>query len=94
MKTASLVVIRCATPDCEWGFPMPDLGEVAVNVCYSNFIEHYVHFRDPRLLAQFYADHFAGDDDFHSAVQFASSRSAVVWNRIALTHSFRRKGVG
>ena len=43
MKTASLVDIRCSTPDCKWGFPMPDLGEVAFKVCYSDFVEHCIH---------------------------------------------------
>jgi hypothetical protein len=43
MKTASVVVIRCATPDCEWGFPMPDLGELAFGACYSDFLKHCIN---------------------------------------------------
>ncbi|PYT67374.1 MAG: hypothetical protein DMG39_24230 [Acidobacteria bacterium] len=30
------------TPDCEWGFPMPDLGEIAVKECYASFRKHCV----------------------------------------------------
>jgi len=39
---SSSFVIRCGTPDCEWGFPMPDLGEPAVEACYSSFRKHCV----------------------------------------------------
>ena len=42
METASLVVIRCSAPDCEWGFSMANLGEVAFKICYSDFVEHCV----------------------------------------------------
>jgi len=42
MKTAPHFVIRCGTPDCEWGFPMPDLGELALESCYSAFRKHCV----------------------------------------------------
>jgi len=37
---SSSFVIRCGTPDCEWGFPMPDLDEPAVEACYSSFRKH------------------------------------------------------
>ena len=36
------LAIRCGTPDCEWGFPMPNLGEVAVEACYFSFRKHCV----------------------------------------------------
>ena len=39
-ETSSSFVIRCGTPDCEWGFPMPDLGEIAFEACYSSFRKH------------------------------------------------------
>ena len=35
-------IIRCGTPDCEWRFAMPDLGESAVEACYSGFRKHCV----------------------------------------------------
>ena len=41
-ETNSSFVVRCGTPDCEWGFPMPDLGELAVEACYSGFCKHCV----------------------------------------------------
>jgi hypothetical protein len=40
MKTRAELIIRCGTPDCDWGFPMPDLGEVAVDGCYAAFLKH------------------------------------------------------
>ena len=36
------LVIRCGSPDCEWGFPMPDLGEATFKACYSSFRKHCV----------------------------------------------------
>ena len=41
-ETNGSFVIRCGTPDCEWGFSMPDLGELAVEACYSGFRKHCV----------------------------------------------------
>jgi hypothetical protein len=41
-KLSSSFVIRCGTPDCKWGFPMPDLGEIAVEACYASFRKHCV----------------------------------------------------
>jgi hypothetical protein len=32
----------CGTHDCEWGFPLPDLGEMAVKACYSSFRKHSI----------------------------------------------------
>jgi len=43
-ETSSHLLIRCGTPDCEWGFSMPDLGEMAFQACYSAFREHCVKF--------------------------------------------------
>ena len=40
MKPSPRFVIRCGTPDYEWGFPMPDLGELALDSCYSTFRKH------------------------------------------------------
>jgi hypothetical protein len=40
MKHKFSFIIRCGTPDCEWGFPMPDPGEVAFKCCYSEFRKH------------------------------------------------------
>ena len=41
-KRTNGFVIRCGTPDCEWGFSMSDLGELAVEACYSGFRKHCV----------------------------------------------------
>jgi hypothetical protein len=41
-EPSSRLVIRCGTPDGEWGFPMPDLGELAIEACYSSFRKHCV----------------------------------------------------
>ena len=30
-------VIRCGTPDCDWGKKMCDLGEEQLRLCYSEF---------------------------------------------------------
>ena len=46
------------------------------------------------LHAQLRSDHFAGHDDFHTAIQLAPSRCGVVCNGVFLPHSFRRDGVG
>jgi len=42
MKNKFSFIIRCGTPDCEWRFAMPDLGNVAVEACYSTFQQHCV----------------------------------------------------
>ena len=42
MKTSPRFVVRCGTPDCEWGFPIPDLGELALESCYAAFRKHCV----------------------------------------------------
>ena len=34
--------IRCGTPDCDWGFEMPDLSETQFKKCYAAFREHCV----------------------------------------------------
>jgi len=53
MKTAPAFVIRCATPHCEWGFPMPDMGEEAFDACYSASRKHWteVHGLTPNTAA-------------------------------------------
>jgi hypothetical protein len=30
----------CGTPDCDWGFPMPDLSKASFDSCYSDFLRH------------------------------------------------------
>jgi hypothetical protein len=35
-------VLRTELIDCEMGFPMPDLGEMAVKACYSSFRKHSI----------------------------------------------------
>ena len=40
MKGKFSLVIRCGTPDCEWGFPMSELGDV--EACFSDFRKHCV----------------------------------------------------
>ena len=39
-------VIRCGTPDCDWGKKMCDLGEEQLRLCYSEFRKHCVHRHD------------------------------------------------
>ena len=45
MENKFSFVIRCGTPDCECGFPMLDMGELAFKCCYSALRN------DPRNLA-------------------------------------------
>jgi hypothetical protein len=40
MKNKVSLVIRCGSPDCNWGFPMRDLEELAFKTCYSSFRQH------------------------------------------------------
>jgi hypothetical protein len=40
VKAGSNIVIRCGTPDCDWGFSTPDLGELALYCCYCAFRKH------------------------------------------------------
>jgi len=35
-------IIRCGTPDCDWGFCLPDLAAWRVEKCYEKFREHCV----------------------------------------------------
>jgi len=35
-------IIRCGTPDCDWGFPLPDLAPWRVEMCYAKFGLHCV----------------------------------------------------
>ena len=39
-------VIRCGTPDCEWGRKMCDLGEEQLLLCYSEFRKHCIQRHD------------------------------------------------
>ena len=39
--------MRCGTPDCDWGFEMPDLSEAQFKKCYAAFREHCVERHDP-----------------------------------------------
>jgi hypothetical protein len=41
-KTSPGFAIRCGTPDCDWGFPMPDLSEPSFDACYADFQKHCV----------------------------------------------------
>ena len=42
MKTKPGFTIRCGTTDCDWGFPMPDMGELTLDACYSAFRRHCI----------------------------------------------------
>ena len=42
MRGTSKLVIRCGTPDCDWGWPMADLAPWRVEKCYSAFREHCI----------------------------------------------------
>jgi len=42
LKAKFSLVIRCGTPDCEWGFQIHDLGEVSLEACFSDFQKHCV----------------------------------------------------
>ena len=35
-------VIRCATPNCDWGKNMPELSEEQLDLCYSEFRKHCI----------------------------------------------------
>jgi len=35
-------VMRCGTPDCDWGWPMADLAPWPVEKCYSAFRDHCI----------------------------------------------------
>ena len=39
-------VIRCGTPDCEWGHKMHDMGEDQLHLCYSEFQKHRIQRHD------------------------------------------------
>ena len=41
-------VIRCGTPDCEWGHKMHDMGEDQLRLCYSEFRKHCMQRHDLR----------------------------------------------
>jgi hypothetical protein len=39
-------VIRCGTPDCDWGDRVSDLGQEQLKLCYSEFRKHCVQRHD------------------------------------------------
>jgi hypothetical protein len=41
-------VIRCGTPDCDWGKKMCDVGEEQLRLCYSEFRKHRIQRHDPQ----------------------------------------------
>jgi len=43
----SIYIIRCGTPDCDWGFPVVDPWNTAER-CYEEFQEHCVERHDLR----------------------------------------------
>jgi hypothetical protein len=45
-STPMSFVIRCGTPDCDWGKKMCDLGEVQLRLCYSEFRKHCIQRHD------------------------------------------------
>jgi hypothetical protein len=49
--------ICCGTPDCDWGFHLPDTSEANMNKCYAEFRKHCIErhgldeaYRKPRYL--------------------------------------------
>jgi hypothetical protein len=40
--------IRCGTPDCDWGFEMPDQSEAQFQECYAKIREYCVERHDLR----------------------------------------------
>lgn len=34
--------VRCGTPDCDWGFPVPGLTEQHLDACYAGFRQHCI----------------------------------------------------
>jgi len=42
MLVSDAPIIRCGTPDCDWGFPLPDLAPWRVETCYEEFGRHCV----------------------------------------------------
>ena len=39
-------VIRCGTPDCDWGHRVSDLGQEQLKLCYSEFRKHCMQTHD------------------------------------------------
>ena len=40
------LLIRCGTPDCDWGHKVSDLSEEQLNLCYSEFRKHRMQRHD------------------------------------------------
>jgi len=50
-------IIRCGTPDCDWGFRLPDMAPWRMERCYAEFREHCVEthaLRETDINAQMY----------------------------------------
>ena len=50
--------IRCGTPDCDWGFRLPNLSEDRLKKCYAEFREHCVErqLRETDINARMFLD--------------------------------------
>ena len=35
------LLIRCGTPDCDWGHKVSDLSEEQLNLCYSELLQEW-----------------------------------------------------
>jgi hypothetical protein len=35
-------IIRCGTPDCDWGFRLPDMSAWRIERCYAKCREHCI----------------------------------------------------
>ena len=40
------LVIRCGTPDCDWGHQVSDLSEEQLELCYSEFRKYCIQRHD------------------------------------------------
>jgi hypothetical protein len=40
------IVIRCGTPDCDWGHKVSELSDEQLKLCYSEFRKHCVQSHD------------------------------------------------
>jgi hypothetical protein len=45
-STPMSFVIRCGTPDCDWGHRVSDLGQEQLKLCYSEFRKHCMQTHD------------------------------------------------
>jgi hypothetical protein len=42
--------IRCGTPDCDWGFEIPDFSETRLEKCSAKFREHCIERHELRKM--------------------------------------------